>query len=447
MTGRNEMIRHIEIETDCGRIRGNERENCCEFLGIRYAKAERFGYAQTVDHWDGILDATKYGDACVQYRTYFPHLDVPERRFYHREFREGLEFNYSEDCLNLNIYAPPKVKDCPVLVFIHGGGFNSMANSEGYLDGESYAKRGVILVCINYRVGVFGYMTSEKIQERYSRDGNFGLDDILTALKWVKDHIASFGGNPDKITVMGQSAGAISLQYLCLSEKSKDLFKRAIMISGAGLFPKMGRPKTKEETREYWKQVIELSGASSFEEFEKLDARTILAAVEEIKKVRKDNTANTQPVVDGYLLPEPVEKLIKHPLKLDYMAGTTSNDMYTAVLYNMARKFINSAGGYRYYFDVDAPGDDNGAFHSSDLRYVFGTLDKSFRNYDKRDHEISELIIDYITEFVKTGKPNQENRPVWANKGKPLYISREKIEMKRPDPVKMILNTFKGDPK
>ena len=441
------MSKHIEIDTDLGRIRGNERQECLEFLGIKYAEAKRFEYAKQVDSWDGTYDATAFGAACTQYRTYFPHLDVPERRFYHREFREGLEFTYSEDCLNLNIYTPKNAHNAPVLVYIHGGGFNSMANSEGYLDGEAYAKRGLILVCINYRVGVFGYMTHRQIQDEFGRDGNFGLDDILVSLKWVKSHIGSFGGDPNCITAMGQSAGAISLQYLCLTEKAKGLFGRAIMSSGAGLFPKMGRPKAAADTHSYWDEVISLSGATSFDEFKELDEKAVLGAVEEIKKVRKDNTVNTQPVIDGYLLTDSVDKLIKNPLKLDYMAGTTSNDMYNVVLYNMARKFIGKNNGYRYYFDVDAPGDNNGAFHSSDLRYLFGTLEKSFRPYDDKDYEISALMIDYISDFVKTGNPNALGRPEWEKGWKCLFISKKGVGMKRPNPIKLIVNTFRGDPK
>ena len=441
------MSKHIEIDTDLGRIRGNEREECLEFLGIKYAEAKRFEYAKQVDSWDGTYDATAFGAACTQYRTYFPQLDVPERRFYHREFREGLDFTYSEDCLNLNIYTPKNAHNAPVLVYIHGGGFNSMANSEGYLDGEAYAKRGLILVCINYRVGLFGYMTHRQIQDEFGRDGNFGLDDILVSLKWVKSHIGSFGGDPNCITAMGQSAGAISLQYLCLTEKAKGLFGRAIMSSGAGLFPKMGRPKASADTRGYWEEVIKLSGATSFDEFKELDEKAVLGAVEEIKKVRKDNTVNTQPVIDGYLLTDSVDKLIGNPLKLDYMAGTTSNDMFNVVLYNMARKFIGKNDGYRYYFDIDAPGDDNGAFHSSDLRYLFGTLKKSFRPYDSKDEEISDLMMDYISDFVKTGDPNALGRHVWKRGWKCLFISKKGVGMKRPNPIKLIVNTFRGDPK
>lgn len=441
------MSKHIEIDTDLGRIRGNEREECLEFLGIKYAGAKRFEYAKQVDSWDGTYDATAFGAACTQYRTYFPHLDVPERRFYHREFREGLDFTYSEDCLNLNIYTPKNAHNAPVLVYIHGGGFNSMANSEGYLDGEAYAKRGLILVCINYRVGVFGYMTHRQIQDEFGRDGNFGLDDILVSLKWVKSHIGSFGGDPNCITAMGQSAGAISLQYLCLTEKAKGLFGRAIMSSGAGLFPKMGRPKAAADTHSYWEEVISLSGVTSFDEFKELDEKAVLGAVEEIKKVRKDNTVNTQPVIDGYLLTDSVDKLIGNPLKLDYMAGTTSNDMFNVVLYNMARTFIGKNNGYRYYFDIDAPGDDNGAFHSSDLRYLFGTLKKSFRPYDSKDEEISDLMMDYISDFVKTGNPNASGRPIWKRGWKCLFISKKGVGMKRPNPIKLIVNTFRGDPK
>jgi len=113
----------------------------------------------------------------------------------------------------------------------------------------------------------------------------------------------------------------------------------------------------------------------------------------------------------------------------------------------MAWKFIKSNRGYRYFFDIDAPGDDNGAFHSSDLRYFFGTLDKSFRPYGEKDKAASELIMDYVAAFVRTGNPNGEGRPLWKKGGKPLYISKGGFRMKRANPVLLIRNTFRGDPK
>ena len=435
----------VELDTNLGRIRGNVRGDMREFLGIRYATAPRFSYAELTGAWEGVYDATAFGPACSQYRTYFPHLDVPERRFYYREFREETEFTYSEDCLNLNIYAPAKEGRYPVLVYIHGGGFNSMCNSENYLDGAEYVRRGIVLVTINYRVGIFGYLTHPSLAEKYGRDGNFGLDDQIKALEWVRLHIRSFGGDPENITVMGQSAGAISIQYLCLT--GRKLFNRAVMMSGAGAFPKIALPKDHEATQAYWQQVIDTSGAKSFEEFRQLSDRDLLAAVEEVKKVRKDNQTSCQPVIDGFLLKDRVDRLILHPAELPYLVGYTNNDMFTAVIAHMAHKYARQTKGYLYYFDVDAPGDRNQAFHSSDLRYVFGTLDRSFRPYDETDRAISALMIDYIAAFARTGDPNHEGAPVWTPGGKKaLCIARKGIRMGRPGYGKLIANTFKGDP-
>ena len=184
----------VTIETDYGLIKGNEREYCNEFLGIRFARAGRFEYAVPVDHAEtGEYDATVFGGVCPQTRTYYEHLEVPERMFYHREFRDGITYDYDEDCLNLNIYSPKEPKNCPVIIYIYGGGFNSGSAKDSCFDGETYCKRGVILVTINYRVGILGYLTHEDIFRQYGREGNFGLDDQLTAIKWVKRHIASFG--------------------------------------------------------------------------------------------------------------------------------------------------------------------------------------------------------------------------------------------------------------
>ena len=435
------------LVTPIGEFLGNEREYCFEYLGIPYANAKRFEYAEEINSYEKV-DATKFGPACPQYRTFFPHLDVPERLFYHKEFRDGLTFTYDEDkCLNLNIYTPKKDGVYPVLVHVHGGGFNSMCNCESYIDGEEYAKRGIVVIAINYRVGIFGYMCDPKIKEEFGKEGNFGLDDILVALKWVKHHVSNFNGDPNNITVIGQSAGAISLQYLCLSSLSEGLFNRCIMLSGAGAFPKFALPLPSNETYPYWEEIKKEAKANSFEEFKKLGVKEILTAVEEVKKRRKDNLRNTMPVIDGYLIKDGIDKLIKHPLKLDYMVSYTNNDMYTLIVANMAHKYAKNNNAYLYFFDVDAPGDNNLAFHSSDLRYVFGTLEKSWRPYDEEDKKISSLMIDYIASFVRTGDPNGDNRPKWARGKKPLCISKKEVKMKHRPTFRLLKNTFKGDPK
>ena len=427
-------------------ITGNERSACREYLGIPYAHADRFAYAEMIDPQEEI-DATQYGDACTQYRTYFPHLDVPERRFYQRELRNDQTFTYSQDCLNLNIYTPLKEGRYPVIIFIHGGGFNSMCNCENYLDGEGYAKRDIILVTINYRLGIFGWYTNEEIQKKYGRNGNFGLDDMVTAIRWVKKYISCFGGDPDNITLMGQSAGAISIQYLCLVPELNGLWKHAVMLSGAGAFPKFALPRKVEDTEEYWKEVMQEAGTESFAEFQKMNAEKVLAAVETIKTRHKDNTQNTMPVIDGYFFHDSIDHLISKPMSIDYMADVTNNDMYTLILYRMAQTFCKAGKGYFSFFDINAPGDHNLAFHSSDLRYVFGTLERSWRPYDDKDHQVSETIMDYIASFARTGNPNGNNRPHWIPGAKPLCITRKKIQMGRPSFFRLLRNTFKGDPR
>ncbi len=432
-----------ELATPLGIIKGNEREDCLEYLGIPFAKAKRFGYAELVESLGETFDATHYGTACSQYREFFPHVASP---FYYKEFRKGQTFVYGEDCLNLNIYTPKEKGTYPVVVFVHGGGFNSMCNSENYIDGSHYCKRGIIFVSINYRVGVFGYLTHEEIRKQEGRDGNFGLDDILVAAKWIKKNIASFGGDPDRITMMGQSAGAISLQYLCLSKKAEGLFARAILLSGGGCFPKMALPKPSDDTHEYWKQVIEASGVSTFDQFKALSTRDVLQAVEKVKTQRKDSRTNTMPVIDGYLIEDSVDKLIKNPLKLDYMISYTNNDMFTFILSNMAHKYAKNNDAYLYLFDVNAPGDKNQGFHSADLRYIFGTLDTGWRPYGDEDRAVSKTMIEYISSFIKTGDPNGDGRPRWEKK-KLFVFSKKGARMHHRPTFKLILNTFKGDPK
>ena len=445
-------MENITFNTKCGAITGVDCGDYTKFLGVRYATAERFAYATPVTAWEGTYDATHHGDVCIQKRVWYAHLEIPERLFYHNEFRKGQDFNYSEDCLNLNIYTPKKAGCYPVVVFIHGGGFDSGSNYDSAIDGAELSKRGVVAVSINYRVGVFGYFTNEAIQKKYHHDGNFGLDDQYTALTWIKDNIADYYGDANNITVMGQSAGAISIQYLCLNEKCKSLFSHAIMMSGAGLFPSFALPKPAANTHEYWLDVMNTAGATTFEEFQQLDAKKIFDALEEVKARRKDNTYNTMPVIDGYHITKPIGELMEQPLPVDYMIGYTNNDMFAFLMAKIAHKYAKHTPSYLYYFDVDAPGDDdNAAFHSADIRYVFGTLQNSHRPYTEADEAVSNMMMDYIVQFAKTGNPNKSSLPQWEqSKSKALHIVRnvDQIKMARPGSLKLLHNMLtKGDPK
>lgn len=446
------MENFITTQTKCGQIRGIHCDGYDKYLGIRYASAERFAYAEPVEHWDDVYDATHYGNVCPQNRTFYEHLEIPERLFYHNEFRQGQTFHYDEDCLNLNIFSPAGDGPFPVLVFIHGGGFDSGANYDSAIDGAAYARRGIVFVSIHYRVSIFGYLTHPDIREKYGRDGNFGLDDQFTALQWIKANIADYKGNANNITVMGQSAGAISIQYLSLSPKCQGLYQRAIMLSGGGMFPKFALPRSSENTHEYWEDLMVTAGVSTLDELKVLDIKTIFTAIEELKSRRKDNTYNTMPVVDGYLISAPVDTLIDHPLPIDYMLGYTNNDMYAIIMGHISHKYAKTNHAYLYYFDIDAPGNDhNGAFHSSDLRYVFGTLNASHRPYDAEDTKVSEAMISYIVAFAKTGDPNTDHLPTWNPAGRhALHIKKpaSAIAMGPTNWFKLLHNTLtKGDPK
>ena len=442
----------IILKTETGTFLGREELNTGVFLGIPYAAAERFSYCERRDCYEDVVDCRKMGNACEQYRKYYPHLDNPERLFYYKEFREGIDFRYDEDCLNLNIYTPLKAENCPVILYFHGGGFNSGSNAEEPFRGYELAKRGIITVFANYRVGVLGYFCHEEIQKKYHRNGNFGLDDQLQALLWVNKHIREFGGDPENITLMGQSAGAISIQYLCLNHDYKNDFRRAVMMSGAGLFPKFALPKKPEETYGYWQEMMAYANCQSFEEFQKADIKVIHDAYEKIRNNRNDSVYHMMPVVDGYLIKDSIDKLIRDPLKIDYMIGYTNNDMYAPLLAYIGNRFARENSAYVYYFDIDAPGDHNKAFHSSDLRYMFGRLETSWRPYKERDREVSAQMMDYLSEFVRSGDPDTKDLPVWQKTDKKhhkvMCFKEDKTGMGKASYLKLTRNWRKtGDPK
>ena len=446
------IVRQIAKSCGCGTLLGNERESCLEFLGVPFARAERFAYASPVERWEGVLDATRPGPGCPQNRAVHEHLEHPTRRFYKREFREGCDFSYSEDCLNLNVFTPKEAKNCPVVLFFYGGGFDSGLNSEDAFDGAGLAARGIVTVFANYRVGPLGYLTHEEIRAETGRDGNFGLDDQLTAIRWVRAHIADYGGNPENLTLLGQSAGAISIQYLCLNPANAGLFRRAAMLSGGGLFPKFALPRRAEDTHEYWLDFMREAGCETLDALRSAPLGALFDAVEALKARRKDNTYNTMPVVDGVLIPAPVDELIRAPLSLDYLITYTNTDMYAPVMAYIGNRFAKANRAFVSFFDLDAPGDKNGAFHSSDLRYVFETLDGSWRPYGARDREAAAQMADYLANFARSGDPNGPGLPLWeradANRARVLRIAPGGTAMGRADYLRLAFNFLtKGDPK
>lgn len=387
------------VSTPCGNVIGLATRYGALFRGVKYADAKRFEMPKEVTSYGGDFDATQQGVCCPQMRAFWNE----EHRFYYQEFRKGKTFEYSEDCLVLNIQAPSDAHDCPVVVFIHGGSFTGGSINEMQFDGAAYAKRGIVFVAINYRLNVFGFFADGE-----NCKGNLGLYDQYTAIEWVRHNIASFGGNPDDITLMGQSAGAMSIQTLICSDMTKGKIKGAIMLSGGG---KRGAilPITKPNKR-YWKKLVKASGAKSFEEFKSMPTEQIWTAWK--TKLMLGKAFCTKPVIDGKLV-----KDAKYETDVPIIFGTVKKDLLPPVLNHMARAFARkqkkkNAPCYVFSLERLLPPDD-ASFHSCDLWYALGSLDKSQRPFTDADYALSDEMVDRFCEFAKSGTPDVEGKSHW----------------------------------
>ena len=414
------------IHTPCGPLQGTPGRipGTAAYKGIRYATAGRWEYPVQVTAWEGIYDATRYGNCSYQPRAFYNEEDVPEKAFYYNEFRKGETYSYGEDCLFLNVFTPEHAAEgsrLPVLVYIHGGGFTGGCGHEKHFDGPVWPAKGVIGVTLNYRLGPLGFACLPELAREAGYTGNYGLFDQLTAIRWIRDNIASFGGDPENITIMGQSAGAMSVQQHCLSPMSDGLFSKAVMSSGGGV-SKMMAPGKPENRYAFWQAVMKKAGCADLAAFRALEPEKLFAAWQSCKKEVKGGATSASPCLDGRLVVGSGTDLLaanRHK-KIPYLAGSTSEDMMPPILYSMGKNWCASQEkkSYCWFFDRKLPGDDNGAWHSSDLWYWFGTLDNCWRPMEKKDHDLSNQMTDYLTNFCKTGDPNGSGLHSWNSAGK-----------------------------
>ena len=431
------------ILTPCGEIRGcnSNTDGVIAFKGIRYATAERWKYPEIVSEWQGTYDATAYGNCSYQPRAFYNEEENPGKIFYYNEFRKGETYNYDEDCLFLNIWTPEdatKDSKLPVLVYIHGGGFTGGCAHEKHFDGPVWAKKGVVAVTINYRLGPMGFACLDELSAESGHTGNYGLFDQLTALKWVKNNISSFGGDEDKITIMGQSAGAMSVQHLCQSDLAKGLFRSAVMSSGVGMGSFM--TGTVEKRSAFWKEVMTACGCSSLEQFRKVSPEILFKAW----KNTKGSAMAASPVNDGLFIKKDAK-----PFDIPYMAGSTSHDMAPAFLHPMTKKWAIKNGAYLWHFGRMLPGDDKGAWHSSDLWYWFGTLKNCWRPMQEKDYRLSDEMTSYLCNFVKTGNPNGDNLPRWdkcIDSKSVMLFGDDETKMGKVNMRKLITTTLTNKP-
>lgn len=435
------------VETKYGKISGIEQENYTVYKGIPYAKAPvgelRFKRPQKPESWSGVYAAENFREKSMQ-------RGRQVGSFYDKEFYSNPNFSVdmSENCLYLNIWVPKKrSENCPVAIYVHGGAFMSGAGSNLPFDGEGFAKKGIILVTINYRLGVFGFLCHPLlIDEAVGACGNYGLWDQIAALEWVRDNIAAFGGDPENITLFGQSAGAMSLQILALSPQAEGKYRQMILQSGGGYNFPIETCRTLDAAFEIGEAVLKELGMEekawmhskaerqrALQLFYDSSTERIMEAAGKVIGMSFANGTGIPyiPVIDKIILNGGINELMERGEfhKVRYILGSNSEDM--TVDMNKKRtpetnkmhianvnfsQMVNrdkEAQAYVYYFSRQLPGDDSGAFHSAELWYVFGTLQYCWRPLTEKDRMLSDEIIGYWANFMRSGSPNGIDLSEW----------------------------------
>lgn len=411
------------LKIEGGLIQGVSTESPGIFIykGIPYAAPPvgdlRWKAPQPVIPWEGVKVADTYGPAAMQ----------PPRQpgsFYYIEFFTDDGHQTSEDCLYLNIYtsSPGKTNaHLPVAMYIHGGAYASgYCYEKQFLGGEEWMKHGVILVTINYRLNVFGFLAHPDLSSESPNgvSGNYGILDQIAALKWIKRNIQQFGGDPDNVTVFGQSAGAMSIQQLITSPLSKGLMQKAIMQSGGGISdrPSLGGSQLKA-AEQAGKAMMDLGGYNNLEAMRSSPVDSIMSLMNRARRERRGGMMG--PVVDGYVLTTSFSEATRANTIADipYIIGYNTDDM--GMMKNGLGQFCklreaNGGKAWAYEFSRALPGDSAGAFHSAELWYVFKTLGKSWRPFTNGDYVLSDYMVDYWTNFVKYGDPNGKEKEIWT---------------------------------
>ncbi|MEI9852404.1 MAG: carboxylesterase family protein [Sphingomonas sp.] len=453
------------VTAPAGAVRGQAQGELRVFKGIPYAlppvQARRWRPPAPMPRWQGVRDATAFGPACVQ----------PQSRL--ASIYSGDPLPVSEDCLTLNIWAPANARGAPVFFWVHGGALATGSSREAMYDGARLAGRGVIVVSINYRLGVLGWLAhpglSSESPQRIS--GNYGLLDQVAALKWVHDNITAFGGDPANVTLAGESAGGLSAMYLLTAPLARGLFHKAVVESGYMIsMPELKKSVFGMPSGEAAGQM--LAGALQAPDIATLrgmDAQTLTngAAALFAPWGLVDGVVLTQQMVtafdEGKQAPVPIlagfnqgeirsltvlapkapataeeyEKGIRERygdladafLRLypaaDYkesILATTRDGLYGWTAERLARKQTAiGQPGYLYLFDHGYPAaDDAGlhAFHASELPFVFGRFDGVGPRWPKipdtpAQRALSNAMIDYWTSFARTGTPVAANAPAW----------------------------------
>ncbi|NQV56484.1 MAG: carboxylesterase family protein [Rhodospirillales bacterium] len=447
------------VNTKSGPVRGTtaqDDESVRVFKGIPYAKAadgaRRWRPPEPMEPWDDVLDATEYG------------LDCPQDPFMPRSRAPGM----GEDCLNLNIWSPAKDagEKLPVLVWLYGGSYVRGSAADTRAEGEGFAKKGVVYVTFNYRAGLFGFFAHPELtrESPNNSSGNYGLLDAFAAMKWIKENIEAFGGDRDRVTVFGVSAGSATISLLITSPLGAGLWDQAILQSPGAFRPLYNLADAEQEG---------LKLGDDLDAMRKMTPEEIVARTPDFQpKVRGLTTPRVlRPIRDGWVIPLeeqdaystgainvmpvivgnmedegswgvagwPIETMedYREIMETNFAdqtdeaialyPATTEAEMKprlgelfgdTQFTYGSWRVAAEMAARepktFRYVFTRRAPGMDGAPGHGDDVEYVFGNVKDAGDGYDDTDFAISDVMMDAFLRFARTGNPNGgEGLPDW----------------------------------
>ena len=414
------------LKVDGGFLQGvpSAAKGVTVFKGIPYAAPPvgdlRWREPQPVKAWGGVKVADHFGP--IPWQKDLSGMDLYGKEFY----SDGMP-EMSEDCLYLNVWAPSGSvgkagSKLPVAMWIHGGAFDHGFSNEITFDGDAWASRGVILVTINYREGIFGFFGHESISKEEGaegRSGNYALYDQLAALEWVRSNISAFGGDPDNITVFGQSAGARSVQTLVSLPENKGKIAKAIIQSGGGINPDLqGRERGYPEVWAQGEEFRQFAGYEDIAQMREASPQEIMQKYDEF--IASGGYMQIGPVMDMKIVGRSFTTAASQNEVCDipYMIGSTRGDGVQRAKdidqFCASRVYYGGKPVFEYMFSRELPGDDAGAFHSAELWYMFGTLDRCWRPFTKADYDLSAEMLDAWTNFCKYGNPcGKEQTDFW----------------------------------
>jgi para-nitrobenzyl esterase len=458
------------VNAPTGGVRGETQDGVNVYRGLPYARPPvgrlRWRPPAELAPWRGIRDATQFGPACVQPggrpgSIYFEQLPA-----------------MSEDCLTLNIWAPANARNAPVFVWIHGGSLVSGSGRQTMYDGAAMARRGIIVVSINYRLGILGFLAHPGLSadSREGVSGNYGLMDQIASLRWINRNIAAFGGDPANVTIAGESAGGLSVMYLMAAPQARGLFAKAIMQSaymvvapelrskrydrfsaeeiGAWLQGQLGAPDLASLRATSAETLVAGAARTPYFPFLTVDGRYV---PDQLVTVFDRGQQAHVPVIAGFnsgeirslrfLAPPPPADASTYEATIRRLYGDLADEflrLYPAgnlaetvllpprdALYGWtaerlaAKQTAAGVPGFLYYFDHSYPAAEAmnlHGFHASEIPYVFGTMWSTPPAWPRapdtpEEHALSDAMLGYWTSFARTGVPSADGEPAWQPYG------------------------------